>query len=184
MGYDWNKLKNNVINSKTERLDVRRLIEFSTNFVDSYWDFDDYTFGEKQLRNVARILLSMIISFVAYEHEADIIDNYINLYKVISGVPSDENIKTMHGTTLGFPECREIIWKKALERGYGAIAMEDLARQMNECKKYVKHPFNLETIYFTLLNFNDMEPRFEGIPVWHMAHTIYLIYRKNPSPVS
>ena len=62
--------------------------------------------------------------------------------------------------------------------------MEDLERQMDECKKYVKHPFTLETIYVTLLNFNDIEPRFEGIPVWHMAYTIYLIYCKNPSPIA
>ena len=124
-------------------------------------------------------LMSAVIGFVAYEHEAEIIDNYINLYKVISGVPSDENIKAMHDTMLGFPECREIIRQKALEKGYDALAMEDLERQMDECKKYVKHPFNLETIYFTLLNFNDIEPRFEGIPVWHAAKAPYLTFKTN-----
>ena len=170
----WNVFEE-TIDPDTERIDSTRLNDFSAIYMANSGNGQQDGFWEQTALN----LMSAVIGFVAFEHESEIIENYIDLYKVISGVSKDDNITMMHDTMLGFPECREIIRQKALEKGYDVLAMNDLERQMADFKKYTKHQFNLETIYFTLLNFNDIEPRFAGIPDWHAAKAPYLTFKTN-----
>lgn len=172
----WNIFEE-TIDPDTERIDSTRLNDFSSIFMANSGDAQSDGFWYQSALN----LISAVIGFVAYQREDEIIQNYVKLYRMISGVAVDDNTKEMTETMLGFPQCRTIIRNKAMEKGYDDDAMADLEERFKEINNNLKHRFNLETIYNTLLHFVEIIPELERIPDWHTAKTYYLTFKTNDS---
>ena len=168
----WNCLKE-TINPKTERLDGTRLNEFTTIYM------QNSAGGAKDFWYESAVnLVKAVIGFVAWKRESEVIDGFCDLYKKLAGVSeNDPVIDRMRNTLCSFVWCREVILKKAKEKGADLQEVQDLLKEIQF--NIPVTGFDIGTVVDSLLNFNSIREEMEMIPLWHPASFSYRMYQTN-----
>lgn len=169
----WNVLEE-TIDPETERLDSTRLNDFANIYMKNSGDSDheDFWYG------CALNLVKAVLGYAAYNHETEIINNYILLYQTITGKVDDINIRKMRNTMISFPSCREIIRSAANDAG---LDMNEIEDKIHKIDTIFKNEYSLSVVFETMLDFDKISDEMENIPNWHPAKTAYRMFKTNDS---
>lgn len=179
----WNVMEE-VLSPETERLDSSRLNDFAQVYMQNsnsttsppneYW----YACAINVIRSA--------VGLIAYNHENEIIDNYVELYKKIKGITDDSDhvVNLFKNTMIAFPECRRIILEAAQEEN---LDLEVINKAIKKAENTYSTKLNLSTVFDTLLNFGDKSiqeslKKISENATWHPASTAYKMFKQNDDP--
>lgn len=143
----WNCL-HECINPATERIDSSRL----TSFVNIY--LQNSGKGKQDFwYDCAVNLITLVISFVAFEHEKEVVEGLVDLYKKITGKDNEDPlVKDMTNTFYPIKEMKDNIREEAFRNGYNLEEIKELIRFIEKEKPTYK--FTIEEVYDSLLHFD------------------------------
>ena len=150
----WDCLQE-TISLETERVDKGRLDRFVKVFMKNTGTkgaTEDFWY------NSALNLINAIIGLVAFKHEEEVIDGFIELYTKITGNNDDENISRFKDTLIPFPECRKIILDAAERKNYDIQEVESLLHDIQYV--YPRQKYDIETVFNYVMYFNRYEYQF------------------------
>ena len=173
----WNML-DEVIDPETERIDALRLNEFASVFIKNSAPLSTKGATEDPyFVPSAENLFKAIIGCAAWLKESPIIQQYMIIYKKITGKAHDTFISRVEGEYrdgklisepehIGFPECREEILNAARNAGYAEDKIEELENILMYIKEHAsEHKLNISTVYDLLkYNLDFVSETFTHIP--------------------
>ena len=155
----WNML-DEVIDPETERIDALRLNEFASVFIKNSAPLSTKGASEDPyFVPSAENLMKAIIGCAAWLKENPIIQQYLLLYKKITGKDTDAFIQRIEGgyadgkmvlapEHVGFPECRREIIAAAKEKGYSDEKLEELKDLLAYITLHAStNKLNISTVY-------------------------------------
>lgn len=175
----WNCLKE-TINPETERLDATRLDEFSLIYMENAnKDADTSSFWFLTSLN----LVKTTIGYVAWKHETQIIEKFLEVYKKVANITTDTVVENALSLDLPMKYFKNLIREKAKENNYDLDEIEDIIK---EIEKYgSEYRYNIGEVYDVLLKIDEIlndpdETQFlEDIPIWHPAAKAYRTFKIN-----